>query len=115
MQLPHSPATFFRDELDRALKEQSFGIQSYKLTGSTPRQSSASVVTLEGLALAIILTTQGYSVDVKRSDAFQYLRCCSSQGQPQVYETLEGLLQEISPLYARKAQERLIDALRGLA
>jgi hypothetical protein len=64
MYLPNSPATFFRDELDRALREQSFGIQSYKLGGSTPRQSSASVLTLEGLTLTIILTTQGYSVQM---------------------------------------------------
>ncbi|KAF6757381.1 GSKIP domain-containing protein [Ephemerocybe angulata] len=108
---PPSPTTFFRDELESALREQSFGLQSFRVTSSTPRQSSASLVTLEGLSLTIVLNTQGYSVDAKRSDAFQSLK----PGQLHVYETIENLLQTISPMYTQRHQGQLFEALQRLA
>jgi hypothetical protein len=64
MYFPSSTTSFYRDELERALGEQRFGLQTYKVISSTPRQSSATVVTLEGISLTITLNTQGYSVQL---------------------------------------------------
>lgn len=62
MTFDSSPATFYRDELDAALREQLFGIRDYRITSSTSRQATAMLVTLEGLKLTIVLNSQGYSV-----------------------------------------------------
>ncbi|TFK27736.1 hypothetical protein FA15DRAFT_666206 [Coprinopsis marcescibilis] len=111
------PSSFYHDELERALGEQCFGIHSYKvLNTSSPRQSSAAVITLEGQRLNVILTGQGYSVESKRSDGTDPTSTVTSNPpRPQIYETIECLLLDISPLYASRRQEHLFLALQSLS
>jgi len=58
------PSTFFADELQRALKEQSFGIASSYCTASTSLLQATAVITLlEGSAITVGLTARGYHVN----------------------------------------------------
>ena len=57
-----SSSSFCRTELQRALKEQAFGIQNFSITSSSAEQASALVVLLEGQRLVVQLTTEGFSV-----------------------------------------------------
>lgn len=57
-----SSSSFCRTELQRALKEQAFGIQNFSITSSSAQQASALVVLLEGQKLVVQLTTEGFSV-----------------------------------------------------
>lgn len=64
------PQNFYKAELARALKENSFGIKSYQLSPSTPdsetsvalAQGVARVELLEGLTVFLRLTYVGYEV-----------------------------------------------------
>jgi len=102
MNFPSSPSSSFcRTELQRALKEQAFGIQTFSITSSSAEQASASVVLLEGQKLVVQLTSQGYSVvNLKPTH---------------IHETIENLLQSLSPLYIGKRQEALLAALSKLS
>lgn len=60
--MPVSPSSFCAAELQKALKEQAFGIKTFTMGSSSAEQATASVVLLEGHRLALQLTTQGYSV-----------------------------------------------------
>ncbi|EAU85868.2 hypothetical protein CC1G_12326 [Coprinopsis cinerea okayama7 len=62
MSFGSTPSSFYHDELERALAEQRFGVHSYRILSSSPRQSSAFVTTLEGHKLNVALTAQGYTV-----------------------------------------------------
>jgi len=57
-----SSSSFCRAELQRALKEQAFGIQKFSITSSSAQEASALVVLLEGQNLVVKLTSQGFSV-----------------------------------------------------
>ena len=54
--------TFFRDELNRALEEQAFGIASYSLGHSTAFEASARVTLLECVDVDIMLSIRGFPV-----------------------------------------------------
>lgn len=57
-------STFFTSELDRSLREQSFGIAGFETmrpTGSL--EASAHVTLLEGDVVTISLTSRGYQVN----------------------------------------------------
>jgi hypothetical protein len=60
--MPSSPPNFYADELETALKEQSFGIGDFTITATEPIQCSASVTLLEGRTIVITLRNAGYSV-----------------------------------------------------
>ncbi|KAF8964352.1 GSKIP domain-containing protein [Flammula alnicola] len=92
-------SSFCHTELQRALKEQAFGIKSFTVSSSSSQQAIANIVLLDGPKLAVELTTQGYSV----------------VSTTNVYETIEDLLQSESPLYARKRQELLYAKLANLS
>ena len=62
-----SPSSFCRTELQRALKEQTFGIKNFSITSCSAERASASVVLLEGQRLVVQLTTEGFSVCIKGS------------------------------------------------
>ncbi|KAG2010213.1 hypothetical protein CC2G_013052 [Coprinopsis cinerea AmutBmut pab1-1] len=109
MSFGSTPSSFYHDELERALAEQRFGVHSYRILSSSPRQSSAFVTTLEGHKLNVALTAQGYTVESKRSDGTE------STVPPRTYETIEDLLQAISPSYSIRRQERLISALQNIS
>lgn len=57
-----STFSFCHSELERALKEQAFGIKKFAITSSSGQQAIATVVLLDGAKLLVQLTTQGYSV-----------------------------------------------------
>jgi len=101
MTVSSSSSSFCHTELHRALKEQTFGIKSFAVSSSN-EQASASVVLLEGPKVIIQLTTQGY--------------CIVSAGSTNgTHETIEALLQSISPLYAKKRHEVLMAKLAKLS
>ncbi|TFK40539.1 hypothetical protein BDQ12DRAFT_456878 [Crucibulum laeve] len=105
-----TPASFFRDEMHRALDEQGFGIRSFTVTSSNSRQAVASVLLLEGHKINICLTSQGYSVDAEKNPGMS-----RNTTNPIIHETLEALLQNLSPLYIQKRQETLFAALENLS
>ena len=114
-----STSSFCRTELQRALKEQAFGIQNFSITSCSAEQASASVVLLEGHRLVIQLTTEGFSVCRNRSfhllsHSFFFPQVVNSKST-KIHETVEDLLQSISPLYAKKCQEELFAALSKLS
>ncbi|PPQ67729.1 hypothetical protein CVT25_009335 [Psilocybe cyanescens] len=94
-----SSISFCHSELQRALKEQSFGIKNFTILSSSHEQASAAIVLLEGRKIIVQLTTRGYSI--------------IDGGPSTVHETLEGLL-HISALYAKKRQEVLMAKLSKL-
>ena len=56
--------TFVHDELVAALKEQSFGIQDFKVVSWNSQEASAHVTTLEGNKAVVSLTNAGFKVRV---------------------------------------------------
>lgn len=54
--------SFAQTELERALSEQTFGIEGYKILGNDVLESTAEVVTLEGAKITLTLSTRGYQV-----------------------------------------------------
>lgn len=55
-------SSFWAEELQRALAEQSFGIRVYSIIATTPLRATASVTLHEGHSIFILLTSRGYSV-----------------------------------------------------
>lgn len=55
-------SSFYASELQTALEEQIFGIQSFSFASSTPYEAKASVKLLEGDSIIVRLTIQGYTV-----------------------------------------------------
>ncbi|KAF8807139.1 hypothetical protein BYT27DRAFT_7211017 [Phlegmacium glaucopus] len=101
MSISSSSSSFCRTELQRALKEQAFGIQTFSITSSSAQEALASVVLLEGQKLVVKLTTQGFSVVNFKTT--------------KIHENIENLLQSVSPLYGKKRQEALLAALSKLS
>ena len=107
------PTSFCYTEFERALKEQAFGIKSFAMVSSSPRQATAFIVILEGSKLPVHLTTQGYSVGVLPFPRFFAVLITLAQisttnsDSTRVYETIEDLLQAASPLYTKRRQEVL--------
>ncbi|KAJ3993191.1 hypothetical protein F5050DRAFT_1578141 [Lentinula boryana] len=91
-----SPSEFYIKELQRALSEQALFIRAFSVTSSSSLQAIVSVTLLEGNNVTVILTNQGYHADQSGATPF---------------ETIEDLLQSVSPLYAQKRQLALLDAL----
>ena len=56
------PPTFTQEELARALKEQSFGINTYEIISTTPLKATASVILLEGQTILVSLSSRGFQV-----------------------------------------------------
>lgn len=54
--------SFTQTELERALSEQTFGIETYKILSNDVLESTAEVVTLEGAKITLTLSTRGYQV-----------------------------------------------------
>jgi len=90
-----APHEFFHCELASALQEQMFGISDALITNSGGFGATAVVEVLEGDKYAVVLTRQGF--EVKMRDTGVHL----------TFETLDGLLQTISPKYTRKCMEML--------
>ncbi|KAJ3771124.1 hypothetical protein EV361DRAFT_801566 [Lentinula raphanica] len=93
-------STFHFKELQRALSEQALLIRTFSMEDHSSLEASASVTLLEGNVITIVLTNQGYRSDQSKEGPF---------------ETIEDLLQCVSPLYARKRRSTLLDALERLS
>ncbi|KLO14718.1 hypothetical protein SCHPADRAFT_903005 [Schizopora paradoxa] len=107
--------TFFRDELKRALEEQTFGIASYTLGHSTAFEASARVTLLEGVEVDIILSIRGFqalhSSSSSTSTSIGSTSSTVSVDPDAYFETVDTLLQHLSPLYAAKRTETLFAKL----
>ena len=125
--------TFFKDELKRALDEQTFGIEGYTLGYATAFEASARVTLLEKIEIDIVLSIRGFQVtpivlacilvllkcasDLRTTQA-THMRTSSSStvgvedslttldAEP-IFETVDALLQHLSPMYATKRAETL--------
>ncbi|KAH8997414.1 splicing factor 3B subunit 10-domain-containing protein [Lactarius akahatsu] len=89
---------FYRRELARALDEQSFGITHSEVTHFSENEAEATITLLEGQAVNVALSSAGYKVTAEET----------------YYETLDDLLSFISPSYAAKRVEALMERLQGL-
>lgn len=65
-----SPTTFCHLELDRALKEQAFGIKGFSMVSSSNDQATALVALLDGPKISVQLTPRGFAVCVLHSINF---------------------------------------------
>ncbi|KAF9241201.1 hypothetical protein BU15DRAFT_45291 [Melanogaster broomeanus] len=93
-----SPSSFYYNELRRALSEQSFGLTRYEVTRQdTPHEATAFVTLLEGTALRVSLNTRGYQID-----------------GGQIYESIDELLQSVSPMFMQKRKDVLLAKLQSL-
>ncbi|KAM5538716.1 hypothetical protein V8D89_007745 [Ganoderma adspersum] len=104
------PHAFVKEELSRALSEQSFGITSHEIISSTPLKAVARVVLLEGDTVLLSLSSRG----------FQLHSLNESPTDPDldaelVFETLEQLLQSVSLQYDAARRSALIAKLNALA
>ena len=66
--------SFAQTELERALSEQTFGIESYKILSNDVLESTAEVVTLEGAKITLTLSTRGYQVRFSFCMAFPHYK-----------------------------------------
>ncbi|KZP33438.1 hypothetical protein FIBSPDRAFT_1036007 [Athelia psychrophila] len=98
-------SSFFTAELDRSLREQSFGIAGFEpMRPSGSLEASAHVTLLEGEAITISLTSRGYQlVKNQRTQAGK------------VYEAIEALLQSVSGAYECKRRDTLFAKLEKLS
>ncbi|CDO69995.1 hypothetical protein BN946_scf184973.g5 [Trametes cinnabarina] len=99
------PSSFTREELERALIENSYGISSFELMSSSPLKATARVVLLEGEPIIISLTSRGPSEPPVDPDL----------DSETVFETLEQLLQTVSPQYESAKRNALLAKLEALA
>jgi len=106
---------FFRDELKRALGEQTFGIASYSLGHSTAFEASARVTLLEGVDIDIMLSIRGFQalhiIPSSPSTSIDSPSSTISVDPDAYFETVDTLLQQLSPLYAAKRTETLFAKL----
>ncbi|KDQ62507.1 hypothetical protein JAAARDRAFT_462306 [Jaapia argillacea MUCL 33604] len=91
-----TPEMFYQEELDRALKEHAYGLSDAQITSSSASGASATAKTLEGEPITIELTSRGYM----------------HHNDQHVFETLEDLLNTISPLFVVQRHEALVAKLQ---
>lgn len=109
------PYTFFRDELHRALSEQSYGISSFTLKDQTSRLfSAASVELLEGNVIEICLTAHGYGVMSICVGITLKLTSVQIVGSEGTHETVDALLSQVSPRYREAQNQALFSKLQAL-
>ncbi|KAH9851509.1 hypothetical protein C2E23DRAFT_869223 [Lenzites betulinus] len=104
-QTQSAPRSFVREELERALVEQSFAISSFEISSSSPLKATARVVLLEEEAVVVSLTSRGYQVAPMDPDHDAEI----------VFETIEPLLQSVSPLYESRQRSALLEKLESLS
>ncbi|KAI9573632.1 hypothetical protein HD554DRAFT_2167201 [Boletus coccyginus] len=90
--------SFYHNELSRALSEQSFGLTRYDVARQhSPHEATAVVTLLEGTNIRVSLNMRGYQLDGE-----------------QTHESIEELLQSVSPMYVRKREDAIITRLQRL-
>ncbi|KAI0068057.1 hypothetical protein BV25DRAFT_1818426 [Artomyces pyxidatus] len=101
-------ANFYESELTRALDEQTFGITASQLVRSTAHDATAIITLQEGEDIEVMLFSVGYKIMGRASSE-------SKDASDVVYETIEDLLGAVSPLYAAKRMESLMEKLARLS
>lgn len=112
-----SSSSFYHNELSRALSEQSFGLTQYEVTRQySAHQATALVTLLEGTNIRVTLNTRGYQVNLHhlKTDMIADWTLFQKLDGGQTYESIEELLQSISPMYVQKREETIITKLQGL-
>ncbi|EIW59379.1 uncharacterized protein TRAVEDRAFT_122660 [Trametes versicolor FP-101664 SS1] len=100
-----APSSFMREELERALAEHSFAISSFEAMSSSPLKATARVVLLEGDAVVVSLTSRGYQVPPMDPD----------HDAETIFETIEQLLQTVSPGFESAQRSALMAKLESLS
>jgi len=95
-------SSFYRNELSRALQEQQDAIASYRLLASSSTSATAEVELLEKRVMTLSLSLRGY----------RFIGDDESSGS---YESLDALLESVSPLCAGRKREALHAKLAELA
>ena len=113
---------FAHTELERALKEQSYGLKSFEILKKTHLESTARVTILEGDVVIISLTPRGYlvkrnTIPVLHLDTHLLLQFLkeTSEEEGLTYESIEEALQVVSPLYLQAKQRLLVERLSSIA
>ncbi|TPX47413.1 hypothetical protein SeMB42_g02383 [Synchytrium endobioticum] len=123
MELQHQKDPDARhDELIHAVVEYAHGVKSLELLDLDPRKAIASdrvgkpshpslrVTTLEDLVLTVQANDSGFLIsDVEASDASW------TRYKFQIYESMDSLLNDLSPAYRNKFHERIASRLQMLA
>ncbi|KAI0669263.1 hypothetical protein C8Q78DRAFT_1042559 [Trametes maxima] len=105
-----TPSAFVREELERALAEQSFGISGFEVTSSSPLKAAARVDLLEGDSVLISLTSRGFQLHSPSEAPMD-----PDHDSEAVFETIEQLLQTVSPAYESAKRNALLARLESLA
>ncbi|KAI0826787.1 hypothetical protein BC628DRAFT_1418857 [Trametes gibbosa] len=105
-----APSSFMREELERALTEQSFGISSFEISSSSPLKTTARVVLLEGDAIVLSLTSRGFQLHSPSEAPMD-----PEHDSEIIFETIEPLLQSVSPLYESRQRSVLLQKLESLS
>ncbi len=121
------PSSFMLEELERALAEQSFAISSFETTSSSPLKATARVVLLEGEVVLVSLTSRGYQVcdnglasGMLRTHSVQLHSPSEAPMDPDhdteiIFETIEQLLQTVSPQFESAQSSALMEKLELLS
>ncbi|KAF9267320.1 hypothetical protein L218DRAFT_920026 [Marasmius fiardii PR-910] len=100
--MAHSNVSFYVDELQAALQEQTTAVKSFTILSFKDSQAEASITLLEERTIDVVLTERGYAeVDLG--------------AESQRFDTLDALLGSVSPLYEKEQQRKLFAALEKLA
>lgn len=115
--MPSPSSSFYYDELSRALSEQSFGLSRYEVARQhSPHEATAIVTLLEGTSISLSLNMRGYRVILHHSTTVVIadLNPCFKLDGGQTHESIQELLQSVSPMYVRKREDTIITRLQGL-
>ncbi|OJT08154.1 hypothetical protein TRAPUB_950 [Trametes pubescens] len=104
------PSSFMREELERALAEQSFAISSFETTSSSPLKATARVVLLEGEVVLVSLTSRGYQLHSPSEAPMD-----PDHDTEIIFETIEQLLQTVSPQFESAQRSALMEKLELLS
>lgn len=104
--------SFFEEELKKALREQTYGVDSSRLLSSTALDATAEITIIEGATIKVMLFTSGFQLSKYTGD---HSVSGGSALVGMIFETLEELLLAVSPLYAAKQGEELVAKLEQLS
>ncbi|KAI9059275.1 hypothetical protein FKP32DRAFT_1596635 [Trametes sanguinea] len=104
------PSSFTREELERALAENSYGISSFEIMSSSPLKATARVVLLEGEPVIVSLSSRGYQLHSPSEAPMD-----PDHDSETVFETIEQLLQTVSQQYESAKRNALFTKLESLA
>ncbi|KAI0755219.1 hypothetical protein C8Q80DRAFT_418593 [Daedaleopsis nitida] len=103
------PHAFVEEELNHTLTEQSFGISSYEIVSTSPLKATAKIVLLEEETVMVSLTSRGFQLHSPSEPPMD-----PDLDAEIVFETIEQLLQSVSPRYGAAQRSALMAKLNAL-